>query len=411
MVGGSTGAGKSTLVNSLVGRRVTDARRAPSDHPLAGAGAPPRRRPLVRAGPAAAGPGAGRRPRPTDPGCPAAGPRGQRAAGPGDPGRARHRLGRGAQPHARRPAARRRRPVAVRHLGGPVRRPGAVGLPAQGRRAQRRGGHRARPHSRRGGRDGVHAPGPDAGQPGAEGLAAVHRPGGSGQRRGSAPRHRRQRHPRLAGGAGRRRRTHAPPWSARPWTGPSAPWPAPPTWWPTPRPSRPRPGVGSARTPTRPTPWRSKAVSTASADGTLLRGEVLARWQEFVGTGELLRSLETRIGCLARPDRELRQGPAAAGRAGHRGRRVGPGDPDPRARRGRRRAGRGVLAVPGLGPGAARRCRRGPRPGLPRLPPPHGAGGARLAAGRARAGAQRGRGQAHHGPFHGVRRQRALGRR
>jgi hypothetical protein len=40
------------------------------------------------------------------------------------------------------------------------------------------------------------------------------------------------------------------------------------------------------------------AVDEASADGTLLRGEVLARWQEFVGTGELLRSLETRVGAL-----------------------------------------------------------------------------------------------------------------
>ena len=39
-------------------------------------------------------------------------------------------------------------------------------------------------------------------------------------------------------------------------------------------------------------------IAKASADGTLLRGEVLARWQEFVGTGELLRSLETRIGGL-----------------------------------------------------------------------------------------------------------------
>ncbi|WP_223395062.1 dynamin family protein [Nocardioides rotundus] len=39
-------------------------------------------------------------------------------------------------------------------------------------------------------------------------------------------------------------------------------------------------------------------ISQASADGTLLRGEVLARWQEFVGTGELLRSLETKIGGL-----------------------------------------------------------------------------------------------------------------
>jgi hypothetical protein len=39
-------------------------------------------------------------------------------------------------------------------------------------------------------------------------------------------------------------------------------------------------------------------ITTASADGTLLRGEVLARWQEFVGTGELLRSLEQRVGWL-----------------------------------------------------------------------------------------------------------------
>ncbi|MDQ4085148.1 MAG: dynamin family protein [Actinomycetota bacterium] len=39
-----------------------------------------------------------------------------------------------------------------------------------------------------------------------------------------------------------------------------------------------------------------KAVDTATQDGTMLRGEVLARWQEFVGTGELLRSLEERIG-------------------------------------------------------------------------------------------------------------------
>ena len=41
-----------------------------------------------------------------------------------------------------------------------------------------------------------------------------------------------------------------------------------------------------------------EAVTEASADGTLLRGEVLARWQEFVGTGELLRSLEARVGWL-----------------------------------------------------------------------------------------------------------------
>jgi energy-coupling factor transporter ATP-binding protein EcfA2 len=33
-------------------------------------------------------------------------------------------------------------------------------------------------------------------------------------------------------------------------------------------------------------------------DGTVMRGEVLARWQELVGTGELLRELQSRIGRL-----------------------------------------------------------------------------------------------------------------
>jgi len=33
-------------------------------------------------------------------------------------------------------------------------------------------------------------------------------------------------------------------------------------------------------------------------DGRLLRGEVLARWQEFVGTGEFLRTLESKVGQL-----------------------------------------------------------------------------------------------------------------
>jgi hypothetical protein len=42
----------------------------------------------------------------------------------------------------------------------------------------------------------------------------------------------------------------------------------------------------------------AREVDEASADGTLLRGEVLARWQEFVGTGELLRSLESKVGWL-----------------------------------------------------------------------------------------------------------------
>jgi Dynamin family len=39
-------------------------------------------------------------------------------------------------------------------------------------------------------------------------------------------------------------------------------------------------------------------IDKGSADGTLLRGEVLARWQDFVGTGELLRSLESKVSWL-----------------------------------------------------------------------------------------------------------------
>jgi energy-coupling factor transporter ATP-binding protein EcfA2 len=39
-------------------------------------------------------------------------------------------------------------------------------------------------------------------------------------------------------------------------------------------------------------------VEQASGDGSLLRGEVLARWQEFVGTGELMRALESKVSRL-----------------------------------------------------------------------------------------------------------------
>lgn len=40
------------------------------------------------------------------------------------------------------------------------------------------------------------------------------------------------------------------------------------------------------------------AVLAATEDGSMLRGEILARWQEFVGTGELLRSLQGRVAML-----------------------------------------------------------------------------------------------------------------
>ena len=41
-----------------------------------------------------------------------------------------------------------------------------------------------------------------------------------------------------------------------------------------------------------------QAVHEGSGEGSLLRGEVLARWQEFVGTGELLRNVESGVGRL-----------------------------------------------------------------------------------------------------------------
>ncbi|BDZ40754.1 ABC transporter [Paraoerskovia sediminicola] len=39
-------------------------------------------------------------------------------------------------------------------------------------------------------------------------------------------------------------------------------------------------------------------VRAVTSDGTMLRGEVLARWQDFVGTGEFFRALEDKVGRL-----------------------------------------------------------------------------------------------------------------
>ena len=41
-----------------------------------------------------------------------------------------------------------------------------------------------------------------------------------------------------------------------------------------------------------------RTVSVQTADGSLLRGEVLDRWHDFVGTGEFFRAVEQRIGWL-----------------------------------------------------------------------------------------------------------------
>ena len=56
-------------------------------------------------------------------------------------------------------------------------------------------------------------------------------------------------------------------------------------------------------------------VAQGMQDGTLLRGEVLARWQEFVGTGELLKGLEEHVGRIRdRVVTALRGKPAPAQR-------------------------------------------------------------------------------------------------
>ena len=198
VVGGSTGAGKSTLVNSLVGTAGHRAGRAAADHALAGAGAPPRRRRVVRRRTGCCPTSSGSHRATTDPDALQLVALDERPRGAGHPRRPRHRLGRGAQPHPRRPAARRGRPVAVRHLGRALRRPGAVGLPAPGRRALRRGRDRARPHPARGRRDRLHPPRPDARQPRAQGLAAVR--GHRGRRSTTTGCCRPRRSPRSAAG-------------------------------------------------------------------------------------------------------------------------------------------------------------------------------------------------------------------
>jgi energy-coupling factor transporter ATP-binding protein EcfA2 len=42
----------------------------------------------------------------------------------------------------------------------------------------------------------------------------------------------------------------------------------------------------------------ARAVAVQTADGTMLRGEVLTRWQDLVGTGEFFRVVEQKIGWL-----------------------------------------------------------------------------------------------------------------
>ena len=188
----------------LAGRAPGDQHRGdPADHPSSGAGPPQRRCALVR-----------RRPDPARTGpvqriderlaVPAPGGRRLDSAGAGHPRRARHRLGGRGEPAARGPAAGRRRPVAVRHLGGALRRRGAVGVPAGGGRAQRRGGGGAGPRAAAGDVRGPAAPGPDDERARAGRLAAVRGPRDRRRRPGAAAGCGGAADPRLAGRAGPR---------------------------------------------------------------------------------------------------------------------------------------------------------------------------------------------------------------
>ena len=109
-----------------------------------------------------------------------------------------------------------------------------------------------------------------------------------------------------------------------------------------------------------------RTVGVQSADGTLLRGEVLARWHEFVGTGEFFRALEQKISWLRDRVVSVFRGepPEATQPQGRRG--VGAGVAAPgRGRRGGR-AGGGVLAGPCGRPAAGRPTARWTWPGPPR---------------------------------------------
>ena len=299
VVGGSTGAGKSTLVNSLVGERVTEP----------GVLRPTTRSPVLVHNPA--------------------------DADWFDKDRILPDLERTSQVH-RRP----RRAAARAGRGGPaglavLDAPDIDSVEEQNRalaaqllaaadlwlfvtsaaryadqvpwdflqrrgRAQRRGGDRARPHAaRRPSTEVSTPPGPDADRPRAAGLAAVRRaPRARSTTDGLLPAAAvgeiRAWLGSLAADAERPRRGGAPdPGRGDPHARPRAPSVADAAA------SRRRSPPGCGRDAAAAYAQALAATSTdACADGTLLRGEVLARWQEFVGTGELLQTLEAKVGWL-----------------------------------------------------------------------------------------------------------------
>ena len=317
VVGGSTGAGKSTLVNSLV--------RAPVSP--AGVLRPTTRAPVLVCHPADAAwfrqadllPGLARTTGPSDD------PRALRlvAAPALTPGLALLDAPDidsvvDANRALAAPTAGRRRPVALRHHRRPVRRRGAVGAAA----------HRARPRHARSpscstgcppeaADEIARAPDRDAAPSSDLGRAPLFvlpetRLDGQGllPERLIAPLR------RLVRRAGRRRRRRGPRWSAQTLDGALAAL--------DPRrgragrrrrrAGRPPPTALRRRGPRPRTGPRRATVEQGIHDGALLRGEVLARWQEFVGTGEFMRAPAGPGRPAARPGRRRRHRPARARR-------------------------------------------------------------------------------------------------
>ena len=273
VVGGSTGAGKSTLVNTLVGAEVSTAGvlRPTTRAPVLACHPSRRRMVRGRPHPARPRPDAGRRRRA---GRPRAGPDRPPAARPRAARRARHRLRGGGQPRARRPAARRRRRLAVRHDGRALRRCGAVGPAGRRARAWHGAFARARPRAARGRqRVAAHL----AEMLGERGLAG--RPA------------RRARDALEAGRLAARAlapvrgwlttspptRRRGPGWCAARWP---APWTACPAGRrPCARARRAAGGRRGAARGGRPRlRRRARQVDETVRSGALLRGEVLARW-------------------------------------------------------------------------------------------------------------------------------------
>ncbi len=152
-----------------------------------------------------------------------------------------------------------------------------------------------------------------------------------------------------------------------------------------------------------------ETIATQSTDGTVVQGEVLVRWQEFIGTGELLSSLESRVGGIRdRLVNTIKGKPQQAERltvaieAGLETLLLE--QAEVAAARSHARVGRAA----GRLRGAEHRDPR-PEPRLARPAPQGRADGARLAARPARDGARRRCRPTHQPQVPGLRRQRSLG--